>query len=44
MLKNDTDVIVAIATAPGRGGVGVVRLSGMVDLNAFFVGLWLGRR
>ena len=39
MLKNDTDVIVAIATAPGRGGVGVVRLSGLVDLNAFFVGL-----
>ena len=39
MLKNDTDVIAAIATAPGRGGVGVVRLSGMVDLNAFFVGL-----
>ncbi|MEZ7858820.1 MAG: tRNA modification GTPase [Porticoccaceae bacterium] len=39
MLKNDTDVIAAIATAPGRGGVGVVRLSGMADLNAFLVGL-----
>jgi len=39
MLTNDTDVIVAIATAPGRGGVGVVRLSGMVDLSVFFVEL-----
>ena len=28
MLTTDTDTIVAIATAPGRGGVGVVRLSG----------------
>ncbi|SAL10806.1 tRNA uridine-5-carboxymethylaminomethyl(34) synthesis GTPase MnmE [Caballeronia concitans] len=27
MLTNDTDPIVAIATAPGRGGIGVVRLS-----------------
>jgi tRNA modification GTPase len=27
MLSNDTDPIVAIATAPGRGGIGVVRLS-----------------
>ena len=27
MLTNDSDPIVAIATAPGRGGIGVVRLS-----------------
>ena len=27
-LTSDTDTIVAIATAPGRGGVGIVRLSG----------------
>jgi tRNA modification GTPase len=27
MLNNDNDPIVAIATAPGRGGIGVVRLS-----------------
>jgi tRNA modification GTPase len=27
MLSNDSDPIVAIATAPGRGGIGVVRLS-----------------
>lgn len=39
MLNNDTDVIVAVATAPGRGGVGVVRLSGRVDLKPFIVGL-----
>jgi len=29
----DTDTIVAIATAPGRGGVGVVRLSGPAAIN-----------
>ena len=28
MTATDTDTIVAIATAPGAGGVGVVRLSG----------------
>ena len=39
MIKNDTDVIVAIATAPGRGGVGVVRLSGNVDLTPYLLGL-----
>ena len=33
-LQNNTDTIVAIATAPGRGGVGIVRLSGG-DLSAF---------
>ncbi len=27
-MGNDTDVIAAIATAPGRGGVGIVRVSG----------------
>lgn len=27
MSNNDSDPIVAIATAPGRGGIGVVRLS-----------------
>ena len=27
MSNNDTDPIVAIATAPGRGGIGVIRLS-----------------
>ena len=27
-MENNTDVIVAIATAPGRGGVGIVRLAG----------------
>ncbi len=27
-LASDTDTIVAIATAPGRGGIGVIRLSG----------------
>ena len=37
-LKNNTDTIVAIATAPGRGGVGVIRLSGE-DLSDFIVGL-----
>ncbi|MGB2115149.1 MAG: tRNA uridine-5-carboxymethylaminomethyl(34) synthesis GTPase MnmE [Porticoccaceae bacterium] len=37
-LKNSTDTIVAIATAPGRGGVGVVRLSGS-NLSDFIVGL-----
>ena len=33
-LKNNTDTIVAIASAPGRGGVGVVRLSG-TDLSVY---------
>ncbi|HEY9541952.1 MAG TPA: tRNA uridine-5-carboxymethylaminomethyl(34) synthesis GTPase MnmE, partial [Luteimonas sp.] len=27
-MTDDTDTIVAIATAPGAGGVGIVRLSG----------------
>lgn len=33
-LKNSTDTIVAIATASGRGGVGVIRLSG-ADLSGY---------
>ncbi|MGB2313916.1 MAG: tRNA uridine-5-carboxymethylaminomethyl(34) synthesis GTPase MnmE [Porticoccaceae bacterium] len=33
-LQNNTDTIVAIATAPGRGGVGIVRLSGG-DMSRF---------
>ncbi|HZF27096.1 MAG TPA: tRNA uridine-5-carboxymethylaminomethyl(34) synthesis GTPase MnmE, partial [Steroidobacteraceae bacterium] len=31
-MNSDRDPIVAIATAPGRGGIGIVRLSG-VDLT-----------
>ena len=42
MLQNNKDVIVAVATAPGKGGVGVVRLSGVVDLTTYLFGL-LGR-
>ena len=34
MLARQQDPIVAIATAPGRGAVGIVRLSGR-DLSAF---------
>ena len=30
---SDTDTIVAIATAPGAGGVGIVRLSGPAGLS-----------
>jgi tRNA modification GTPase len=37
-LQNNTDTIVAIATAPGRGGVGVIRLSGP-DLSTYIDGL-----
>ncbi len=37
-LKNHTDCIVAVATATGRAGVGVVRLSG-ADLTPFVEGL-----
>ena len=42
-LQNNTDTIVAIATAPGRGGVGIVRLSGR-DLSVFSAGLLAGRQ
>ena len=41
MLQNDKDTIVAIATATGRGGVGVVRLSGE-DLSLYLEGI-IGR-
>ncbi|CAI8281400.1 MAG: tRNA modification GTPase MnmE [Porticoccaceae bacterium UBA1117] len=41
MLQNDKDTIVAIATATGRGGVGVVRLSGE-DLDPYLQGI-IGR-
>lgn len=42
-LKNNTDTIVAIASAPGRGGVGVIRLSG-TDLSVYVSGLLGGAR
>ncbi|MFQ3352627.1 MAG: tRNA modification GTPase [Polaribacter sp.] len=42
MLQNDKDTIVAIATATGRGGVGVVRLSGE-NLSAYIEGI-IGRK
>ncbi|MGB5082144.1 MAG: tRNA uridine-5-carboxymethylaminomethyl(34) synthesis GTPase MnmE [Burkholderiales bacterium] len=35
---SDTDVIVAVATAPGRGGIGIVRISGK-NLRPLAVGL-----
>ncbi|MBP8297434.1 MAG: tRNA uridine-5-carboxymethylaminomethyl(34) synthesis GTPase MnmE [Burkholderiales bacterium] len=41
MPKPPADVIVAIATAPGRGGIGIVRLSGP-DLSPWMRGI-LGR-
>ena len=37
-LSNQRDTIVAIATAPGRGGIGIVRLSG-TDLAPFVRGI-----
>ena len=36
-ITNNTDTIVAVATAPGRGGVGVVRISGK-DVSGFIAG------
>ena len=42
-LKNNTDTIVAIATASGRGGVGVIRLSG-ADLSVYISCLLGGDR
>lgn len=42
-LQNNTDTIVAVATAPGRGGVGVIRLSG-ADLSIYIDGLLSSRR
>jgi len=38
MLVNNSDVIAALITPPGRGGVGIVRLSGN-NLEPFFDGL-----
>ena len=38
MIKNDNDTIVATATAKGRGGVGIVRVSG-IDLSPYMNGL-----
>lgn len=38
MQKNSADLIAAIATPPGRGGIGVVRISGG-DLHALAAGL-----
>ncbi len=38
MLVNSNDVIAALITPPGRGGVGIVRLSGS-NLEPFFEGL-----
>ena len=37
MLFNDKTPIIAIATAPGRGGIGVIRLSFEADLQRFFL-------
>ena len=37
-LANNRDTIVAIATAQGRGGIGIVRLSG-TDLDPFIQGI-----
>jgi tRNA modification GTPase len=41
MIASDRDPIVAIATAPGRGGIGVVRISGgaATDLSALLADL-----
>ena len=41
-ISNNTDTIVAVATAPGRGGVGVVRISGK-DVSPFIAG-FLGEK
>lgn len=37
-LQNNSDTIVAIATAPGKGGIGVIRISG-TDLTSYVTGL-----
>lgn len=33
MTDNNTDTIAAIATPPGRGGVGIIRVSGPIAKN-----------
>jgi len=45
MLASDRDPIVAVATAPGRGGIGVVRVSGgaQTDLRSLLTALIGGR-
>ena len=42
-MKLDTSPIAAIATAPGRGGIGVVRASGK-DLSALVAALFPGTK
>ncbi|MCU0769170.1 MAG: tRNA uridine-5-carboxymethylaminomethyl(34) synthesis GTPase MnmE, partial [Burkholderiaceae bacterium] len=37
-MTSDRDPIVAIATAPGRGGIGIVRVSG-ADLGPIVAGV-----
>ncbi|MBI3368211.1 MAG: tRNA modification GTPase, partial [Burkholderiales bacterium] len=43
MLPRPTDPIVAIATAPGRGAVGIVRVSSSTELSALIAALTGGR-
>ena len=44
MIHSDQDPIVARATAPGRGGIGIVRVSGQQkDIKALMAGLFPGR-
>ena len=44
MIHSDQDPIAARATAPGRGGIGIVRVSGQrKDIKALMVGLFPGR-
>ena len=38
MIQNNNDDIVAIATAKGRGGVGIVRVSG-IDVSSYMDGV-----
>ena len=42
-MKTDRDPIVAIATAPGRGGVGIVRLSAKDELVQEFIQEFFGK-
>ena len=44
MIHSDQDPIAARATAPGRGGIGIVRVSGQrKDIKALMAGLFPGR-
>ena len=38
MIQNNNDTIVATATARGKGGVGIVRVSG-IDVSRYMLGL-----